>query len=81
MASIALEAKGTTVKLTLTGPGIAVPIEIVEPDVLAGSNVWEGRFLGATLDGVPRVKTPIYTVSFAGRHPSGCGSPSRRCTR
>jgi hypothetical protein len=75
LASIALEAKGTTVKLTLTGPGIAVPIEIVAPDVLAGSNVWEGSFLGAALDGVPRVKKPIYTVSFDVQTPEWMRQP------
>jgi hypothetical protein len=75
MASIALEAKGTTVQLTLTGPGIAVPIEIVEPDVVAGSNVWEGRFLGAPLEGVPRVKKPIYTMSFDVQAPERIRQP------
>jgi hypothetical protein len=63
-ASIGLEAKGTTVKLTLTVPGIAAPIEIVDPAILLGSNVWEGSFLGETLAVAPRVTDPRYTVSF-----------------
>jgi hypothetical protein len=57
-ASIGLDAKGTTVKLTLTGPGLARPVEIVDPVVLGWSNVWEGGFLGDTLAAAPRVKVP-----------------------
>ena len=63
-ASIGLEAKGPTVKLTLTGPGIAAPVEIVEPAILAGSNVYAGSFLGVTVAGAPQVKLAMYTVSF-----------------
>jgi|SRR5689334_11142532 hypothetical protein len=62
--SIGLEAKGTTVKLTLTGPDLAAPIEIVEPAILEQSNVWEGSFIGVALDTAPRVSASIYTVRF-----------------
>jgi hypothetical protein len=64
LASIGLEAKGTTVKLTFTGPGLAAPVEIVERAILDRSNVWEGGFIGETLDVVPRVTAPIYTLTF-----------------
>lgn len=69
VASIGLEAKGTTVKLTLTGPGLANPIEIVEPAILSVSNVWEGRFIGDTLAAAPPVKPRIYTLAFDVRLP------------
>ena len=63
-ASIALEAKGPTVKLTLTGPGLAAPIEIVDPAILEASNIFAGSFLGETVNAAPPVTEPIYTVSF-----------------
>jgi hypothetical protein len=62
--SVDLGAKGTTVKLTLTGAGLAAPIAIVNPTILGGSNVWEGSFIGDTLRAAPRVKAPIYTLTF-----------------
>src|SRR5688572_23657806 len=62
--SIGLEAKGTTVKLTLTGPGLAKPVEIVEPVILSGSNVWEGRFIGETLKAAPAGRGAVYSVAF-----------------
>jgi hypothetical protein len=62
--SIGLEAKGTTVRLTLSGPGLSAPVAIVEPAILDQSNVWEGRFIGATLDAAPRVAAQVYTVRF-----------------
>ena len=43
-----VEAKGPTVKLTLTGPGLARAIEITEAGLLDGSNVWAGAFIGET---------------------------------
>ena len=63
-AFVGLEAKGPTVKLTLTGPGLAAPIEIVEPAILAESNVFAGSFIGETVEAAPQVKVPTYTVSF-----------------
>jgi hypothetical protein len=64
LTSIGLEAKGPTVRLTLTGPGIAAPIEIVEPAILDGSNVFAGSFIGETVAAAPQVKVPTYTVRF-----------------
>jgi len=64
LASIGLEAKGATVKLTLNGPGLAAPVEIVEPAILHGSNVWEGSFLGETLDAPPPGATATHTLTF-----------------
>ena len=43
-----VEAKGPTVKLTLTGSGLARAIEITEAGLLDGSNVWAGAFIGET---------------------------------
>lgn len=59
-----VEAKGPTVKLTLTGPGLARAIEITEARLLDGSNVWGGAFIGDTMAAAPTVKTPRYTVAF-----------------
>ena len=61
--SIGLEAKGTTVKLTLVGPGLAALVEIVEPAILDRSNVWEGSFLGELAD-APGVTQAPYTLNF-----------------
>jgi hypothetical protein len=68
-ASAVLEAKGTTVKLTLTGPGLANAVAIVDPAILGGSNVWDGRFIGDTLIAAPTVKPGIYTLAFDVRLP------------
>ena len=64
LASIGLDAKGETIKLTITGPGLAAPVEVVEPAILAGSNVFAGSFIGETVDTAPQVKVAVYTVSF-----------------
>jgi hypothetical protein len=64
LASIGLHAKGSTVKLTITGPGLRAPIEIVEPSILEASNVFAGSFVGETLTVTPAVKRRIYTVTF-----------------
>ena len=63
-ASVALEAKGPTVKLTLTGPGLAAPIAIVAPAILEASNIFAGSFIGEPVSEAPPVMQPIYTVSF-----------------
>ena len=75
LASIGLDAKGPTVKLTLTGPGLAAPIEIVEPAILAGSNVYAGSFIGERIAVAPRVERPIYTVSFHVQSPEWMRRP------
>jgi len=67
LASIGLEAKGATVKLTITGPGLTAPVEIVEPAILAGSNVFAGSFIGETVDTAPiPQKTPWSADSYKG---------------
>jgi len=63
-ASSALDAKGPTVKLTLSGPGLARPVEITDPGLLHGSNVWMGSFFGETDAAAPVVTSPVYTVAF-----------------
>ena len=75
--SVGLQAKGSTVKLTLTGPGLAAQIEIVEPVILDGSNVYAGSFLGETVQAVPSVEKPIYTVSFHVQSPEWMRRPVR----
>ena len=42
---IVVAAKTPTVKLTITGPGLANPIDVTNPKALA--NVWEGTFIKA----------------------------------
>lgn len=62
--TVALGAKGSTVKLTVTGPGLRAPIEIVEPAILEASNIFAGSFIGETVTVAPHVTQPIYTVAF-----------------
>ena len=62
--SVGLQAKGPTVKLTLTGPGLAAPSEIVEPAILEASNIFAGSFVGETVTVTPAVTQPIYTLTF-----------------
>ena len=73
--SVGLQAKGSTVKLTLTGPGLAAPVEIVDSAILDGSNVYAGSFLGETQQAVPSVETPIYTLSFHVQSPEWMRRP------
>ena len=75
--SVGLDAKGPTVKLTLSGPGLAAPIDIVEPAILDGANVYAGSFIGETIAAAPRVTRPIYTVSFAVQTPEWMRQPAR----
>jgi hypothetical protein len=69
--SVELAAKGPTVKLTLTGPGLGAPVEIVDPEILALSGVWDGGFIGRTLAAAPQIKGPVYTVAFDVQLPEG----------
>jgi hypothetical protein len=62
--SIGLDAKGPTIKLTITGPGLAAPIEIVEPAILEASNIFAGSFVGETVTSTPVITQPMYTVTF-----------------
>ena len=54
-------AKGLTVKLTITGPGIARPVEVTDPKALA--NIWRGDFLAGAAS-QPDATLPRYVVSF-----------------
>jgi hypothetical protein len=38
-------AKGSPDKITITGPGLVVPIEITNPEILSKFNPWDGQFL------------------------------------
>jgi hypothetical protein len=64
--SVVVQASGPTKRVTISGPGLGTPIEIVNPALLELSNVWEGRFIGATL-AAPQVKGPVYVVTFEGQ--------------
>jgi hypothetical protein len=68
-----IEAKGPTVRLTVSGAGLTRQIEITDPALLGMSNVYEGAFLGAPVDPAPDVRTPSYTVSFEVARPRGGG--------
>jgi hypothetical protein len=37
-----LYAKGDTVRITIKGPGITLPIEITDPKIVADFRVWTG---------------------------------------
>jgi hypothetical protein len=59
-----LAAKGTTVKLVVSGGGLAAPIEITGGDV-AFANPWGNSFVRAwTSIPAPPADTPLYQVSF-----------------
>lgn len=59
-----LEAKGSTVKLTISGATLTHPIDITDSVLLDLSNVYEGAFLGAPAVSAPTVRTFVYTLSF-----------------
>ena len=40
--TVAVFAKGTTTKITITGGGLQSPVEISDPQVLKDFNVWSG---------------------------------------
>lgn len=58
-------AKGPTVKLTITGPGIAQPIELTHKDAIA-PGVWSGNFMDqqGRMTEAPASDLPRYTVQF-----------------
>ena len=57
-----VEAKGPTVKLTVTGPLLSKPIDITTPRAVSAT-VYGGEFIGAAATEPPKV-LPRYTVSF-----------------
>jgi len=59
-----------TAKLTVSGPGFPRPLEIVDPAVLALSNVFSGTFIGGAAT-EPDRSWPRYTVVFDVQHRNG----------
>jgi hypothetical protein len=59
--AVTLNAKGPTVKLTITGPNLAGAIEVTTPKALA--HVWSDDFLGPLAE-EPSAAFPRYTVQF-----------------
>jgi len=58
-----LQAKGPTVKLTVSGPTLSLPLDITDARVLSSANVFAGGFLaGGSI--APDVSLPRYRVSF-----------------
>lgn len=62
----AASAKGPTVKIVISGDGLASPIEVTDQRILDSSNVWMGNFLDASRGTVkePPAGLPRYEVSF-----------------
>lgn len=63
---VTIAAKGETIRLTITGPGLPAPLDVTEPAALA--NVWAGRFIGH-LAVEPDTALPRYVVSFVVKPP------------
>ncbi len=66
---VTLSAKGPTVKLTITGPGLTQPLEVTTPDALA--HVWGDDFIGSPAT-EPDTQLPRHMVSFHVQ-PNGSG--------
>jgi hypothetical protein len=64
-----------TVRLTLSGAGIARPLEVTDRQVLALSNVFAGTFIGAPA-GEPDAAWPRYAVIFDVQTRDGVKSPA-----
>jgi hypothetical protein len=58
---VTLAAKGSTVKLTVAGPGLAHPIDITSSDALV--NVWDDDLI-RTPAAAPDKALPRYLISF-----------------
>jgi hypothetical protein len=56
-----VDAKGPTVRLTITGPGLLQPLDVTDPDALV--HVWSAGFIGAVTV-APAASLPRYLVSF-----------------
>jgi hypothetical protein len=65
LASIPAFAKGPTVKLTITGPGLPEPIELTDEDAVS-AGVWSGTFMVRErgMADAPASELPRYTVQF-----------------
>ncbi len=66
-----LEAKGPTVKLVVTGPGLPNAVEVTSANALAAS-VWGGEFIGRP-SATPPAMLPRYIVAFHVRLPRDQG--------
>ena len=66
-------AKGSPDKITITGPGLASPIEITNPEILSQFNPWDGQFLDKDRRIVtePPQVNALYEVLFYFRETSG----------
>jgi hypothetical protein len=63
-SALAADIKETT-RLTITGPGLAAPLEVTEPRVLAASNVFAGTFIGVSAAELPRSEDwTVFTLTF-----------------
>ena len=62
-SSAGLQAKGPTVRLTVSGPGLSASVPITDQQILSVSNVWAGAFIGAPAE-APDSALPSYTVAF-----------------
>jgi hypothetical protein len=69
-----LQAKGPTVRLTLSGAALPAPVEITDAQLLSTSNVFEGSFLGARSN-EPPLSTPRYRVWFHVESPAWMKRP------
>lgn len=66
-------AKGSPDKITITGPGLATPIEITDPEILHEFNPWDGNFLDKDrriVEETPKVNV-LYEVLFYSKDTSG----------
>ena len=66
LCAVALSAKGETVRLTVVGPGLSAPIDVIDPAALA--SVWAGRFIGRAAT-EPDKSLPRYVVTFVVQPP------------
>ncbi len=66
-------AKGSPDKITITGPGLAAPIEITNPEILSQFNPWDGYFLDKdrTIVTEKPQDDALYEVLFYFREKSG----------
>ena len=66
-ASVAV-AKGAPDKVTITGPGLAAPIEITDPGILGQFNPWDGQFLDkdrTVVTDTPQENAPYEVLFYA----------------
>jgi hypothetical protein len=65
VAAAVLQAKGDTIKVVVTGPGLAQPLELTDKEVVA-ANVWAGNFVDWTRGKAvaPAANTSRYLLQF-----------------